>query len=71
VEAYCWDVSKPVEIEEISSMEKLDDALSITSSPSSSTGMSAVAHVAKPACITSLHSPVIHMLIVFIVVESR
>ncbi|KXG31197.1 hypothetical protein SORBI_3004G315100 [Sorghum bicolor] len=27
VEAYFWDVSKPVEMEEIDSMEKLDDAL--------------------------------------------
>lgn len=26
-EAYFWDVSKPVEMEEIDSMEKLDDAL--------------------------------------------
>lgn len=26
-EAYCWDVSRPVEMEEIDSMEKLDDAL--------------------------------------------
>uniref|UniRef100_A0A804LR67 Uncharacterized protein n=1 Tax=Zea mays TaxID=4577 RepID=A0A804LR67_MAIZE len=26
VEAYCWDVFKPVEMVEIDSMEKLDDA---------------------------------------------
>lgn len=52
-------MSKPVEMEEIGSMEKLDDALSITSSPSSSTGTSAVAHVAKPdrKLVSEMHLP--------------
>jgi hypothetical protein len=79
-EAYCWDVSRPVEMEEIDSIEKLDDALrwSVENNQPvvidwyESASLLVVAHVATPAMISlySVDLSGFRMLIV-IRVESR